>query len=87
MSPQQTIARCRMSSKLGEVGRATDNKLGRELVIRVLPEVSDAGRMERFEREAKVLASLNHLHIAQIHGVHRGAGRGERPLSGVYSRF
>jgi hypothetical protein len=62
MSPQQTIARCRMSCKLGEVERATDSKLGRELVIRVLPQVSDAGRMERFEREARVLASLNHPH-------------------------
>ena len=76
-----------MSSKLGEVGRATDGKLGRELVIRVLPEVSDTGRMERFEREARVLASLNHPHIAQIHGVHRGTGRAERPLPGVYSHF
>jgi len=76
-----------MSCKLGEVERTTDSKLGRELVIRVLPQVSDAGRMERFEREAKVLASLNHPHIARIHGVRRGAGRAERPLPGVYSHF
>jgi serine/threonine-protein kinase len=56
---------------MGEVYRATDTKLGREVAIKVLPEsfAQDAGRVARFEREAQVLASLNHPNIAQIYGV------------------
>ena len=55
---------------MGEVYRARDSKLGREVAIKVLPEpfASDHDRIARFEREAQVLASLNHPHIAQIHG-------------------
>ncbi|HSG00777.1 MAG TPA: serine/threonine-protein kinase, partial [Vicinamibacterales bacterium] len=54
---------------MGEVYRATDTKLGREVAIKVLPETldDDAGRLARFEREARVLASLNHPHIASIY--------------------
>src|SRR6266581_2208044 len=76
MSPQQTIAHYRITSRLGEGGmgevwRATDTKLGREVAIKVLPEefAQDADRMARFTREAQVLASLNHPNIAAIYGV------------------
>ena len=57
---------------MGEVWRARDTKLDREVALKVLPE-SFAGnpeRLARFEREAKVLASLNHPNIAGIHGLH-----------------
>ena len=56
---------------MGEVYRARDTKLGREVAIKVLPEhfANDAERLKRFEREAKALASLNHPNVAQIHGV------------------
>jgi len=53
---------------MGEVYRAKDTKLDREVAIKVLPTAlaQDPERMARFEREAKVLASLNHPNIAQI---------------------
>lgn len=56
---------------MGEVYRARDLKLGREVAIKVLPPAftDDAERLARFEREARVLAALNHPHIAQIHGL------------------
>jgi eukaryotic-like serine/threonine-protein kinase len=56
---------------MGEVYRARDRKLGREVAIKVLPEefARDAERMARFQREAKVLASLNHPNIASIYGL------------------
>src|SRR6266536_1583762 len=79
MSPQ-SIAHYRITAKLGEGGmgevyRATDTKLGREVAIKVLPEsfAHDADRMARFSREAQVLAALNHPHIAQIYGVEERA--------------
>ncbi len=60
---------------MGEVYRATDTKLDREVAIKVLPEAfsRDAHRMARFEREAKVLASLNHRGIAFIHDIEEHA--------------
>jgi serine/threonine-protein kinase len=60
---------------MGEVWRATDTKLEREVAIKILPEAlaADPDRMARFEREAKVLASLNHPNIAAIHGVEERA--------------
>jgi serine/threonine-protein kinase len=80
MSPQQTIAHYRITAKLGqggmgEVYRATDTKLGREVAIKILPDAfaQDAGRMARFAREAQVLASLNHPNIAAIYGVEERA--------------
>src|SRR5499425_3770536 len=56
---------------MGEVYRARDTKLKREIALKVLPEVfaRDPGRMIRFQREAEVLASLNHPNIAHIYGV------------------
>jgi eukaryotic-like serine/threonine-protein kinase len=72
----QTIAHYRITAKLGEGGmgevyRATDTKLGRDVALKILPPsfAADADRMARFEREAKVLAALNHPHVAQIYGV------------------
>ena len=61
---------------MGEVYRAKDTKLGRDVAIKVLPEsfAHDAERMARFEREAQVLASLNHPHIATIHGLEESNG-------------
>ena len=55
---------------MGEVWRARDTKLGREVAIRTLPEefAKYADRLARFEREAKLLVSLNHPNIAAIHG-------------------
>lgn len=80
MSPGLSVAHYRISSKLGEGGmgevwRATDTKLGRDVAIKVLPELfaSDPDRMARFIREAQVLASLNHPNIAAIYGVEERA--------------
>ena len=71
-----TIAHYQITAKLGqggmgEVYRATDTKLGREVAIKVLPEsfAQDKERLVRFEREAKTLAILNHPNIASIHGL------------------
>jgi len=56
---------------MGEVWRARDTRLDREVAIKVLPEefAGDEERLRRFEREAKTLAALNHPNVAQIHGV------------------
>ena len=61
---------------MGEVWRARDTKLGREVAIKTLPEefAKDADRLARFEREAKLLASLNHPNIAAIYGLEEHAG-------------
>ena len=66
----------RVSEKLGEGGmgevyRATDTKLDRDVAIKVLPEslAGDPDRIARFQREAKTLASLNHPNIAAIYGL------------------
>jgi len=62
---------------MGEVYRARDTKLGRSVAIKVLPEafVVDADRVARFTREARVLASLNHPHIAALHGMEQSGER------------
>src|SRR6202165_3074296 len=56
---------------MGEVYQARDTKLGRDVAIKVLPEAfaHDPDRLSRFQREAKMLASLNHPNIATIHGL------------------
>ena len=62
---------------MGEVYRALDTRLRREVAIKVLPEAfaEDADRLSRFEREARLLAALNHPAIATIHGMERDGGR------------
>src|SRR5580693_10046327 len=64
------------SGGMGEVYRAHDTKLGRDVAIKVLPEAfaHDADRLSRFQREAKMLASLNHPNIATIHGLEQSGG-------------
>src|ERR1700686_2347677 len=61
---------------MGEVYQAHDTKLGREVAIKVLPEAfaHDADRLSRFQREAKMLAALNHPNIATIHGLEQSGG-------------
>jgi len=67
---------------MGEVYRARDRKLGRDVAIKVLPDLfaSDPERLARFQREAQLLASLNHPHIGAIYGLEEsdpspGSGR------------
>jgi serine/threonine-protein kinase len=76
-----TLAHYRITAALGaggmgEVWRAQDTKLGREVALKVLPEefAKDPERMARFEREAKVLASLNHPNIATLYGLESVSG-------------
>ena len=61
---------------MGEVFRARDTKLDREVAIKILPEAfaHDADRLARFTREAKTLASLNHPNIAAIYGLEESVG-------------
>jgi serine/threonine-protein kinase len=61
---------------MGQVFRARDTKLDRDVAIKILPEVfaHDADRLARFTREAKTLASLNHSHIAGIYGLEESGG-------------
>ena len=77
----QTISHYRVLEKLGaggmgEVYRATDTKLNRDVALKVLPEefARDTDRMARFKREAQVLASLNHPNIAAIYGLEEADG-------------
>jgi eukaryotic-like serine/threonine-protein kinase len=79
MTPQ-ALAHYRITAKLGEGGmgevyRATDTKLKRDVALKLLPEAfaRDPDRMARFQREAEVLASLNHPNIAAIYGVEENA--------------
>ena len=60
-----------------EVYRARDTKLGRDVAIKVLPEefVRDKERLDRFEREARLLAQLNHTNIATLHGLEEHDGQ------------
>src|SRR5262245_37766735 len=62
---------------MGEVYRARDTKLGRSVAIKVLPEafLRDDDRIARFAREAKMLAALNHPHIAALHSMEEAGGR------------
>ena len=61
---------------MGQVYRATDTKLKRQVAIKILPPsvAADHDRLARFQREAEVLASLNHPHIAGIHGLEESGG-------------
>ncbi len=62
---------------MGEVYRAHDSRLGRSVAVKVLPELvaADPERVARFEREARLLASLNHPNIAALHGLERADDR------------
>ena len=62
---------------MGEVYRARDTKLGRDVAIKVLPEefARDKERLDRFEREARLLARLNHSNIATLHGLEEHDGQ------------
>ncbi len=61
---------------MGQVYQATDTKLNRQVALKILPEAfaNDPDRLARFQREAQVLASLNHPNIAQIHGIEEDEG-------------
>lgn len=79
---------------MGEVYRAADEDLKRDVAIKVLPEAfaADADRLARFQREAETLASLNHPNIAQIYGLERGeastsAPSTRRPMSSLRFRW
>jgi serine/threonine protein kinase len=81
IAPGSRIGPYEVSGKLGEGGmgevwRATDTKLKREVAIKVLPAAftEDKDRLARFEREAQILASLSHPNIASIHGLEEGEG-------------
>ena len=74
----KTIAHYKITSKLGqggmgEVYRATDTKLDRDVAIKILPEsfAGDKNRVARFKREAKILATLSHPNIAAIYGIEK----------------
>ena len=76
LSPGTTLGPYSVTAKIGEGGmgevyRARDTKLDRDVALKVLPEAftQDPDRLARFEREAKVLASLNHPNIAAIYGL------------------
>ncbi len=62
---------------MGEVYQARDSRLGRDVALKVLPDAFafDEERRTRFQREARLLASLNHPHIAAIHGIEQADGR------------
>jgi serine/threonine protein kinase len=77
----QSIGSYRITAKLGaggmgEVWKARDTKLGRDVALKILPAAfaSDPDRMARFEREARVLASLDHPNIAAIYGLEESNG-------------
>ncbi|MCI0439764.1 MAG: protein kinase, partial [Chloroflexi bacterium] len=77
----RTLGQYRVVEKLGaggmgEVYRATDARLGRDVALKFLPEAfaRDPDRLARFEREARLLASLNHPNIAAIHGLEEADG-------------
>ena len=81
LSPGQNLLHYKLVEKIGEGGmgvvwRAQDTTLNRDVAIKVLPEgfSGDPDRLARFEREAKLLASLNHPNIAGIYGIHNTDG-------------
>ncbi len=81
VEPGQSLSHFRITAKIGEGGmgevyQAQDSKLGRDVAIQVLPDAvaADPERLARFQREAKVLAALNHPSIAGIYQVEEAGG-------------
>jgi tetratricopeptide (TPR) repeat protein/predicted Ser/Thr protein kinase len=81
MQPGQTLRHYRLVEKIGEGGmgvvwKALDTTLDREVAIKILPDAfqQDPEKLTRLEREAKLLASLNHPNVATIHGLHKDDG-------------
>ena len=81
LSPGTTLGPCAVTAQIGaggmgQVYRATDTQLGRDVALKILPDAfaADPDRLARFQREAVVLASLNHPNIAQIHGIEEAGG-------------
>jgi serine/threonine protein kinase/Tol biopolymer transport system component len=70
---------------MGEVYRATDSRLKRQVAIKILPAAlaTDPDRLARFQREAQVLASLNHPHIAAVYGLEDATGAGQSELKAL----
>ena len=75
LGPYEVLARLGAGG-MGEVYRARDTKLGREVALKILAPAlaGDPQYMARFQREAQVLASLNHPHIATVHGLEESEG-------------
>ena len=75
LGPYEVIAQLGVGG-MGEVWRATDTNLKRAVALKVLPEAvaADRDRLARFQREAEVLAALNHPNIAHIHGLEKSGG-------------
>ena len=76
LEPGTTLGSYSVTAKIGEGGmgevyQATDTKLNRQVALKILPEAfaADSDRLARFQREAQVLASLNHPNIAAIYGI------------------
>src|SRR3990172_7374982 len=81
LSPGRDLSHHRLIAPIGEGGmgvvwKASDTTLEREVAIKVLPDLfaHDPERLARFEREARLLASLNHPHVASIYGLHTADG-------------
>ncbi|MDH3786740.1 MAG: serine/threonine protein kinase, partial [Acidobacteriota bacterium] len=81
LNPGSSLLHYRLVDKIGEGGmgqvwKATDPDLGRDVAIKLLPEAfaADAERLARFEREARLLATLDHPNIASIYGLHDAEG-------------
>jgi serine/threonine protein kinase len=81
LQPGNRLGHCDVTALIGEAGmgqvwQATDTQLNRQMALKVLPEAftADPDRLARFEREAKVLASLNHPNIGTIYGLEEAAG-------------
>ena len=80
IGPYQIVAKLGEGG-MGEVYRARDTRLGRDVAVKVLPDAAklDADRIGRFQREAQILAALNHPHIAGIYGLEELPGTADRP--------
>ena len=86
LQPGTTLGPYQVTAKIGEGGmgevhRARDTKLDRDVALKVLPQAftDDPDRLARFEREAKVLASLNHPNIGHIYGLEEAGDTSVHP--------